>query len=249
MLQAFLAGQLFGEPAGPTPVQVVFLHGWGRSSSDFRVAAAALADEGVGTLALDLPGFGASPVPTVAGGARHYADVLIPALREISGGRPVVLVGHSFGGRIAVVLAARCPDLVGAVVATGAPLLARESGHRRSPVAYRVIRRAAAWGVFSEARLERARQKYGSADYRAASGVLREILVATVQETYGDELRALRQPLALVWGAEDRDVPVQVAERVVAETGATLRVEPGVGHLLPLERPTALVQVIREVLP
>jgi pimeloyl-ACP methyl ester carboxylesterase len=55
--------------------------------------------------------------------------------------------------------------------------------------------------------------------------------------------------LYLVWGGADRDVPVSVAE--VAATLAphcTLDVEPDVGHLLPIERPMALVTVIERAL-
>jgi len=100
VLRAYGDGNLFGELYGEGPIRVVWLHGWARRGEDFSASAAQLASEGVGSVAFDLPGFGSSPLPTVAGGARTYADLLIRALREISD-EPLTLVGHSFGGRIA----------------------------------------------------------------------------------------------------------------------------------------------------
>ena len=101
VLQAFANGSLVGHAHGEGPVEVVWLHGWGRSGADFDASAARL---GHASLALDLPGFGGSSPPDHAGGARLYADLLRPVLAGL--GRPVVLVGHSFGGRVATVLAA-----------------------------------------------------------------------------------------------------------------------------------------------
>jgi len=58
---------------------VLWLHGWARRGEDFRAVALELAQRGVASVALDLPGFGASPVPGLAGGARHYAELILPA--------------------------------------------------------------------------------------------------------------------------------------------------------------------------
>ena len=126
MLRAYGDGNIFGEPYGEAPIRVVFLHGWARRALDFAECATELAGRGVGSVALDLPGFGASPLPKVAGGARYYAELLAPVLRQISD-EPLVLVGHSNGGSIALVLAVTHPELVSALVVTGAPLLRSSS--------------------------------------------------------------------------------------------------------------------------
>lgn len=208
-----------------------------------------LAHRDIASVALDLPGFGSSPAPDRAGGARHYADLITPALREIADG-PLVLVGHSFGGRIAVVVASQHPDLVGELVLTGVPQLVRLGASARAPMAYRAIRWLVRRHLIGESRLEAARQKYGSSDYRSARGVMRDVLVATVQETYEPELTALSVPVAFVWGEEDRDVPLEVARGASAlvEGITTVEVVPGVGHLLPLEAPDALVRATEKAL-
>jgi pimeloyl-ACP methyl ester carboxylesterase len=237
-----------GSPTAKARSGVVWLHGWARRGQDFAVAASQLASAGVASVALDLPGFGSSPAPASSGGARHYADLLVAALRGF-GDEPLVLVGHSFGGRVATVIAATHPELVRALVLTGVPLI-RTSSNAKSPLAYRIVRWLHSRGLLGDPRLEAARQKYGSTDYRRASGVLRDVLVAAVHESYEDELRRLRAPVAMVWGAHDSEVPVEVARRAATMVVSphTLRVVAEVGHLLPTEAPGELVDAVREAL-
>jgi pimeloyl-ACP methyl ester carboxylesterase len=247
VLRAYGDGTLFGEPYGEGPVRVIWLHGWARSAQDFAAAATQVALKGVASVALDLPGFGSSPVPTLAGGARMYADLLGPALREIGDG-PFVLVGHSFGGTVACVLAANHPELVRALVLTGAPLL-RSPSTRSSPSVYRLLRWLHARRLVSDQRMEAARQKYGSRDYRNASGIMRDVLVSSVNESYEDELARLEVPVTLLWGDEDREVPLDVATRVSAQltTTHTLQSLHGVGHLVPSDAPDELAIVVAEL--
>ena len=246
MLRALGDGTLFAESYGEAPVRVVWLHGWARRGSDFARSAEILASSGVGSLALDLPGFGATPPPSLAGGARDYARTLAPVLNEIGDG--LILVGHSFGGRVATVIAAQWPEKVRALVLTGAPLVRR--GARQRPAArYRALRALRRAGLVSEARLEAARQRYGSLDYRRASGVVREVLVATLAEDYRDDLARLDVPVTLVWGDRDAEVPVAVAHEVASTLRArgvavTTTILPGVGHLLPLEAPAELAAAV-----
>lgn len=250
MLRTFGDGTMFGDIAGEGPLDVVLLHGWARRGRDFAAVQAALARRGRASLALDLPGFGSSPPPSVAGGARYYASLVAPVLAEL--GRPVLVVGHSFGGRIATVIAAEHPELVTTVILSGTPLL-RDRVAVRSPRPYRAIRWLHRRGWLSDERLEAARHKYGSSDYRAATGVIRDVLVATVAEGYEDELARIEVPVALLWGELDTVVPVSVAERANAllrvpdADGRRLRVLAGVGHLVPLEAADSLTDLIVEV--
>jgi pimeloyl-ACP methyl ester carboxylesterase len=239
---------LFGESFGEGTPRVLWLHGWARRGEDFTRAAGALARGGVASVALDLPGFGASPLPREPGGARYYAELILPAVRELAV-EPLVLVGHSFGGTVAAVLASEHPELVHSLVLTGAPLI-RNATRSKAPVAYRVTRWLHAKHFIGEARLEAARQKYGSSDYRRAQGTLRDVLVASVNESYESELSSLTVPVVLLWGEDDREVPLVVATHAgqLIHSDHSLRVLPGVGHLLPLEAPEELSDVVAEAL-
>jgi pimeloyl-ACP methyl ester carboxylesterase len=248
VLRAYGDGNIFGEPFGQGPVRIIWLHGWARRGQDFAASATILGQRGVASVALDLPGFGTSPAPDSPGGARRYAELVLPALKEIGDG-PFVLVGHSFGGTVACVVAANHPELVRSLVLTGAPLL-RAPSSRKSPPAYRTLRWLHDHGLVSDERMEAARQKYGSRDYRNATGVMRDVLVASVNESYEAELARLEVPVTLLWGEEDREVPLDVATRAITlvSTTPTLRSLHGIGHLVPTEAPEELANVVGALL-
>jgi pimeloyl-ACP methyl ester carboxylesterase len=226
---------LFGDVTGADErPEVVGLHGWRRTRADM---AASL--RGLPAVALDLPGFGASPPPPEAMGAAGYARLMLDALAELTSDR-LVMLGHSFGGRVAVCAAAQQPDRVRALVLTGVPLL-RTSAAARPRLRFRLARALHRWSLVSDARMEALRQRYGSDDYRQASGIMRSVLVKVVNESYEHELGALRCPVELVWGAADDVATVDMANRAASLIpDAALTVLDGVGHLTPTEAPDAL---------
>jgi len=243
MLRALAGGELFGEAWGRPPAAVVALHGWRRTHADFAGVLGPSAPGGVlSTIAPDLPGFGATPAPSEAWGSSGYAGAVASLIRSGDGpDGPAVVIGHSLGGRVAVALAAEHPGLVAALVLTGAPLVPRPGRRSRPPAAFRAARALRRLGLIGEDSMERARRRYGSADYRSAQGVMREVLVRLVNESYSDVLSALRCPVELVWGEKDTEAPLAVAEGIRSFVPqATLTVCSGAGHLTPIECPGEL---------
>ncbi|MGD0742549.1 MAG: alpha/beta hydrolase [Acidimicrobiales bacterium] len=239
MLSGYLQGRAFGERYGTSAPWVLAVHGWGRTHVDFaRVLGGTDAEQMVDAIALDLPGFGASPAPDGAWGAKDYAAFLRPLLDEMAG--RVVLVGHSFGGRAAVELAALADGQVAALVLTGVPLV-RLGRPPRPPARYRVVRSLAGAGIVSQRRLDTARERYGSRDYREARGIMRDVLVRALSEDYRPSLARLRCPVELVWGERDTVVPVAVAEAALKSIAeGRLTVLAGVDHFVPTSAPAAL---------
>jgi pimeloyl-ACP methyl ester carboxylesterase len=239
VLKAFAGGRLFGASSGSGTPWVLALHGWRRSHRDFDASLG-----GVAAIALDLPGFGATPPPPEAWSTRQYAEWIAPVLDELA--PAAVVVGHSFGGRVATHLAAERPDRVAALVLTGVPLVANPERHpTKSPLAFRVGRALHGKGLIADSRMEALRQRHGSADYRAATGVMRGVLVQAVNETYEVPLAAYPGPVELVWGQGDGEVPMAVAEAAAGLGRRTvLTVCAGAGHLVPTEAPDCLREVI-----
>ncbi len=234
-----LSEQLFGEVRGEHP-RVLALHGWGRDRTDFDGVL-----DGIESIALDLPGFGASPAPPSAWGAATYAEAVASILDRFD--VPPIVVGHSFGGRVAVCMAAAGHPVKGLVLA-GVPLLRREAapGPR---LGYRMVRWANRVGIVGDSRLEEARRKYGSADYRSATGVMREVLVRVVNETYETELAGLRIPVRLVWGSEDSAAGAWIVGEAVRRIPGDVasHVEPGAGHDIHRTRPDLIRAAIAEL--
>lgn len=243
MRKAFAAGRLFATTHGTAPWRVVALPGWMHTASDFDAILDGLPVGGIG---VDLPGFGGvNPEPPAVWGAADYASWLEPLLDELE--EPVIVVGHSRGGAIAVELAARRPERVQALVLAGVPLLRRnDRPPAKPPTPFRIARWLHRKGVLPDERMEAMRQKYGSDDYRNARGVMRDILVKVTNETYEDQLRAVHCPVELVWGENDDAAPVSVARQAEQLLGdkATLTVLPGVGHQVPLQASDALREAI-----
>ncbi len=223
MITTLAGGRVLAEKFGATPPRVVALHGWGRDGTDFATILS-----GLDAVSLHLPGFGPAPAPDDVWGTEQYAELVAEAVAAYA---PVVLLGHSFGGRIAVRLAARRPELVRGLVLTGAPLV-RLAPPKAPPLSFRVARWANRAGLLSDERMDALRNQRGSADYRAAQGVMRGIMVTTVGENYDDDLAALTCPVRMVWGERDTAAPTD-AGRVAAERcGASFRVVSDTEHLL-----------------
>jgi pimeloyl-ACP methyl ester carboxylesterase len=239
MLSAFANGTLFGERTGDEPVRVVALHGWRKTHADLSSVVS-----GFDAVALDLPGFGASPEPEHVWGAHDYAASVIPMLELLP--EPPVIFGHSFGGRVAVAIAADRPDLVRSLVLTGVPLI-RRPGTAKPPFMFRLAKFANKVGVLSDARMEQERQKRGSADYKAATGLMRDIFVKLVNESYEDEMRKVRCPVLMVWGENDTAAPLwQAQEATQLFPDNELVVIPGGSHWLPNDNPEPLREAIRK---
>lgn len=251
--RTFALGPLpfYGRGSSPSP-RVVALHGWQRTGRDFDWMLTDPAYAEVGVLTLDLPGFGETPLPDSGWGTPEYADALAEALRSKNLG-PMLVVGHSMGGRVGLRFAARHPELVSGLVLTAAPLTRATDGPTRKPaLGFRAAKALHRIGIVSEPRMEAARQKYGSVDYRTAGPTLRPVLVRTVNEDYDADLTVvsgLGVPIALVWGALDTAAPAAQVETLRRRLGPiVVTVGDGKGHDTPVEMRPELTAAVRAVL-
>jgi pimeloyl-ACP methyl ester carboxylesterase len=244
VLKSFAGGRLFGATWGTGPATVLALHGWRRSHTDFDPVFAA-AGPAVSAVGLDLFGFGATPPPPEAWGSPDYARELAVVFDDPALADRVIVVGHSFGGRVALFLAQLVPDRIERMVLTGVPLLDRADRRSKVAMPYRLGRRLHRVGLLGEGRMEALRQRYGSPDYRSSTGVMRDVFVRVLAEDYRDAVAGVPCPVDLVWGAADTEAPLEVAERAVGLfPSARLTVLDKVGHFTPTEAPDALAQTI-----
>jgi pimeloyl-ACP methyl ester carboxylesterase len=204
--------RLAGESRAGAPL-LIWAHGWGHTHRALLPLAESV-QRAVPSVLLDLPGFGASPLPPAAWGTADYAD----AIAEWLAGSPParrIWVGHSFGGKVGLQLAARHPQLL-----AGLFLIAAAGLPPQRPLPVRLRLTARRW-AFRLARSvtpegparERLRARFGSADYREA-GPLRPILVKTVGEDVTEAARAVRCPAALLYGDHDRETPPDIGRRL-----------------------------------
>ena len=191
---------------------VIWAHGWGQSHASFLPLIQSLQNK-ANHIALDLPGFGKSPVPPEHWGTQDYADAVAGWLKAANA-PPVIWVGHSFGCRVGVRLAARYPELVNSMV-----LIAGAGLKRKRPLPkkiylyarirlFKFLRKFVPDGDFKD-RLMRA---FGSTDYKNA-GALRTIFIRTVNEDLSAVAKKIKSPVALIYGENDTETPPEFGER------------------------------------
>jgi pimeloyl-ACP methyl ester carboxylesterase len=242
-VRSYLGGALIVEHRSGAAPPILALHGWGRDRRDMSTLV-----EGREAMLPDLPGFGSSPPPPEAWGAAEYAKCLADFLAA-DGRAPYVVAAHSFGGRAAVELAAHDPSLVAGLLLCGVPLL-RPQAAARPKASLRLARWANQRGLVSERRVDKLRERYGSADYKAAQGVMRAVLVRSVAEDYTDALQRVQAPVGFCWGELDTAATVDVAKRAAAmvQHVCCFDVVASIGHDVILQAPerarAALEQVV-----
>jgi pimeloyl-ACP methyl ester carboxylesterase len=187
-------------------LRVLALHGWGRSKNDWITTR-----QDIRVYSIDLPGHGNSSPPPEGWGAREYSRWLESILKEIG---QCVVVGHSFGGRVALCAAAEFPELVEGLVLSGVPIF--RPGGQSSSAALKWRKSLNRLGLYSDERLDYYRFEKGSSDYKAVRGVMRDVLIRTVNEDYSTEIDMISCPVLFFWGELDTAVPLNTA--VVAKS-------------------------------
>lgn len=227
---------------------VVILHGWGGRIESMAPVVSCLASR-CRALAFDLPGFGESPPPPAGWGTPDYA-AFVRAVLAHTGITHAHFVGHSFGGKTSLYLAATQQGVVDKLVVVD------PSGLRSAPSAKvrakRALSRAGkALGLAGPPGRAAQRALYrriSSSDYQEA-GPLRPTLVRVVNEDLTSLLPAVSSPTLIVWGSEDEAVPVahgRTMERLIPDAGLVLF--EGAGHFPYLDERDRFCRIVRHFL-
>lgn len=221
-----------GSPADRSAWRLIWAHGWGHDREVFLPLAAALSAQ-ASHLLIDFPGFGASPPPPAPWGTADYADALAAFIAARPSGGKTMWVGHSFGCRVGLQIAARHPDLIDGLFLIAAAGLPRkrsllEKIHLKGRVyTFKLLRRAAPLLGLDVGRL---RQRFGSADYVRA-GAMRPVLAKVVAEDLSEVARQVRCPVRLIYGAHDTETPPEIGERLAKLIShAELTILPRLDH-------------------
>jgi len=219
------------------PREMVWLHGWGLTGKSLAPLARLFAAKAA-TVVVDQPGFGATARLFDGAGSADYADALAAQLAKTD--RPRILVGHSFGARVALYAATRHPDTVSALVfIAGAGLPGRRSlTFKLRAAVLRGLGRLAGLAdrLFGSDLKSAYAARFGSPDYRRA-GELRATFVNVVNEDLSDLARRVSVPVLLIYGEHDTETPPESGRRYAALIpDAELHVLEGFGHIDILDR-------------
>ncbi|MDR3351247.1 MAG: alpha/beta hydrolase [Prevotellaceae bacterium] len=219
---------------------LVLLHGWGCSAGTFKDLQTDLSGK-FRVIAVDFPGFGRSEAPEAVWGCAEYAHWTQQLLQKLNIQAPALL-GHSFGGRVALVLNSRIP--VSKLILTGsAGLPATNRPSKKTPARYLP-------GFFKKGLLREFLIKIaGSEDYKRATPQMREVLKKVIAEDLRPFAEKISIPSLLIWGANDKETPVAMGEDFHATIpSSSLEIMAGCGHYAFLENRNMFLNLINKFL-
>lgn len=220
---------------------VVLLHGWGQNIAMMKPIGDRLQKNHRITI-LDFPGFGESEEPKTALTVYDYCEILEELLKKLKVKKPVIM-GHSFGGRIAIIYASR--NEVEKVVLFGSPCIRKEV---KPSLKLRMLKSLKKIPGINK--LEGfAKNHMGSRDYKNASEIMKKILVNVVNEDLSECVKKINVPTLLIWGDRDTEAPVEDAkelEKIIPDAG--LIVLPNSTHYAYLENLPQVINILNNFL-
>lgn len=242
---------------------VVLLHGQPGSAAVWAPLRPLLAPRRV--LAVDRPGYGLNPA-----GAMGFAGnvAALVARLDAAGVDRAVLVGHSWGGGVAALAAARHPDRVaglvlaasvgpGALTATDRVLARELLGELTHYLGYLLAGPWVRRGLRRRARRTLGPGERADVERRLAANRARPLWRSALVEqralvaehgTLDAALPRIQAPTVVLAGTADRVVPPRVAVRLARRVpGARLVLLPGAGHALPQTHPGPLAAAVRSL--
>ena len=238
---------------GGGPQALVFLHYFGGSGRAWEQVAVLLADRWRCVMP-DLRGFGNSDAITRPYSVNDAADEVLALVRALAIDR-FGLVGHSMGGKIALVVAARQPPGLSHLVLlapsppTPEPIGASERASLLACQTSRAAARRAARKSCGQPLPAALVRQVVDDRLRTSPAAWRWWIASGSCESVQAGIAQISVPVQVLSGTLDADIPTAVIEREVMARMplARMRLLPGCGHLLPLEAPRAVAQAIRDM--
>jgi len=225
---------------------VLFLHGWGCNSSSFCAFQSRMKE--FNTIAVDLYGFGNTPLPIQAKDGWtcvEYADKIAQFIKS-QNLKNLTVIGHSFGGRIAIVLSAKYPELVSKLVLIASAGLKRFSLKKWLKIkTYKLLKLFAKHNK----KLSQKLLTKGSQDYKTCNLQLKPTFLKVINQPLDEYASKIRCETLLIWGKKDKETPLWMAKRfnkIIPNSG--LVVLKDCGHFCFLENSRLVLTVLKSFL-
>lgn len=219
---------------------IVLLHGWGQNIEMMKPLGDPLSNKYKITI-IDFPGFGESEEPKTAWTIDDYSEMLGEIIKKLKIKKPT-LMGHSFGGRVAIRYSA--DNKIEKLILFGSPCIRKQQSLSLKTKALKKLKTLPGLNGIGE----KMKKYIGSRDYKAASPMMRQILVNTVNEDLSKYAKKIEEPTLLIWGDNDTEAPVEEArelEKIMIDAG--LIVLPG-SHYAYLENLYQVTNIINTFL-
>lgn len=215
---------------------ILLLHGWGQNIEMMKPIGDALSDRFRITI-LDFPGFGDTTEPKEPWNIEKYSLLVEMFVKKLEIKKPIVM-GHSFGGRVAICYSSRNP--IEKLILFGSPCIRIKEKLSLKVRTLKSLKKLPGMNGLAEYM----KKFIGSRDYKAASPIMRQTLVEVVNEDLTKYAREIEEPTLLIWGEYDTEAPLSDAkelEKIMID--AALIVLPGT-HYAYLENLPRVISIL-----
>ncbi len=217
---------------------LLFLHGWGQNIEMMEPIAKPFMNE-YNVLILDLPGFGKSSEPKTVWSLEDYATMVNAFVKKFKL-KYLILIGHSFGGKIAILYASMYS--VEKLILLASPY---KVAIPNPSLKVKVLKKLAKMpGLKTIA--EKMKKNMGSTDYKNASPKMRAILVKHINTDATENCKKITCPTIMIWGTKDSAVPLSDAYELEKLISNSAVIEyPNCTHYAYLEDKIKTINIIK----
>ncbi len=197
------------EKSGNGRSSIILLPGWGQSTKIFADVNNHLMNAFT-VYNIDLPGFGLSDKPNAVFNTMDYANIVRGIIEYFEIKDPIIL-GHSFGGRVAIKYTAIYKGVKKLILVDSAGIVPKKKfSYYLRVYTFKFLRRLFSLPLLKLYK-EQVLKKFGSSDYKNADDTMKKVLVKVVNEDLRKDLYQILCPTLLIWGTEDDVTPISDA--------------------------------------
>ncbi len=230
-------------------LKILILHGWGSNSERWQRVKELLGEKGIEVLVLDLPGFGIIPSPPKPWGREDYIDWIFQKVKE-KNWEKFNLLGHSFGGGLAVKMATNFSEKIDRLILCAPAIIKRKSiktylFYWLAFLGRRIFSLPGLKTFYPQAQ-KLVYKLAGARDYYVADGIMKETMKKIgKEEDLEMVLERIKIPTLILWGKKDDVLPLKDAYRIKEKIKRSqLRVLPGARHSPHREAPEELSKIL-----
>jgi pimeloyl-ACP methyl ester carboxylesterase len=225
--------QKFGEKEQ----NIIFLHGWQQNSGSFLPLVPFFHSQFKLYLP-DLPGFGKTSLPNRPFSSMDYAKAIAEWMNRINI-KEAIVIGHSFGGKVASLLAYYYPKKIKKLILIAPSVIPEHHWWYRLTAKIPKKIKTTLGPALSK--------KISSRDYNNA-GPLLPTFKKIIKENLKPILPNIKQPALIIWGKKDQELPVKNGQEIhKLLSNSKLKIVPG-GHFPFWDNPKEISQIIKHFL-
>lgn len=204
---------------------VLLLHGWGCSLEIWKTLQNQL-EKKFKVTSIDFPGFGKSDEPKEVWGVEEYTRCTEQLIEKLGLKNPV-LIGHSFGGRVSILLSSRNEYVKKVILTDSAGVKPQNTKISVSRIFSKM--KKISTKIVGEKITEKIVRPFAntlaSEDYKNASGIMKEILKKVIDEDLQAEMPKIKASTLLIWGEKDTATPLsdaRIMEKLIPDAGVVV---------------------------